>query len=226
MLKNFIKKCIFQPYSKTFSSTKHNITDSEFKYSLQNSDLWYILPHIYEEKLTIMAYKKGIIEQYSVYNHQTKKLESLAKYSNTIPDFQKLTSLLNTLLTAGKVSKAAVQVVIPSKNAKSPSTVEQLLGNVLTERITSGNLLYYQIINLFLDTDPLSVAQQPDLCQIENVPFLEGIRIETIEELENVKNLINRKCNFACSRLDSKEIKTYTFTKTATKHVKHSKTSK
>lgn len=226
MLKNFIKKCIFQPYSKTFSSTKNILTDFEFKNSLEDSHLWHILPHIYEEKLTIMAYKKGIIEQYSVYNHQTKKLESLAKYSNTIPDFQKLTSLLNTLLTAGKVSKAAVQVVIPNKNVKYPSTAEQLLGNFLTERVISGNILYYQVIDLFLDTDSLSVAQQPDLCQVSGVPYVEGIRIETLEELENVKNLINNKCHFACSCLDTQKIKTYTFTKTAKKHAKHSKTSK
>lgn len=226
MLKNFIKKCIFQPYHKTLSSKKDKLTSFEFENSLKNSDLWYILPHVYEEKLTIMAYKKGLIKQYSVYNHQTNKLESFAKYSNTIPDFQKLTSILDTLLTAGKASKAAVQVVIPSKNVKYPPTTEQLLGNFLTERIFGGSTLPYQPINLFIDRYCLSVAQQPTLCSVNGVSYLEGMRIETLEELESIKNLIQNKCHFTCFQLDSKKTKTYSFTKTAKNHVKHSKTSK
>lgn len=227
MLKNFIKKYIFNNYSNnTITNITNYITTKEFKESLEKKEWWCLVPHLYNDKITVMSFKSGPFKQYSVYNHQTGKLESVAKYSNTIEDFQNVINALNTLHTATKCSKVAIHLAIANKNNKGIEFTPEKVGNKLYELLpTITKFKDYQVLAMFVDKNLAAINNMQEICVAENLPLLLDFKIESNEELNDIYNNLPIKTYLTGFYLDGK-VKIVNLEHTPKGHGKSKKSNK
>lgn len=227
MLKNFIKKHIFTPYSKNLISKLTNyVSMEEFQQSLKKQGWWSIIPHLYTHKITIMSFKKGPVQHYSVYNHQTNKLESVAKYSNTIKDFQQLIQVLNNLHNLTKDSKVAIHLVVNLKETPTIEFTEEKVGTALFNQLPiTTTFKDYQVLNIFLGKYLLSLGESQNLCVAEDLPQLLDFKLDSEEDFKQIEKHFPVTTHFTGFSLDTANPNVCFFTHTPKKHERKSKKS-